>query len=50
MANNNQQEELCVLCEVGCFDGWDIDPTSKKIKNKSIDEIVAEYENGTLDK
>lgn len=49
--SNNQQEELCVVCEVGCFDGWDIqDPTAKKIKNKTIDEIVAEYENGTLDR
>lgn len=46
---SDNKEELCVVCEVGCFDGWEVkDPTLKKIKNKNIDEIVAEYENGTL--
>lgn len=41
--SNHEEEELCVVMEVGAFKDWEInDPTKKKLKKKSIDEIAEE--------
>lgn len=43
-----EEEEVCVVYEVGSFGDLDItDPTKKKVK-KSLAETVREYEEGLL--
>lgn len=40
-----ENEELCVVMEVGCFGDMPIDPTvTKTKKKKTIEELIAEAE------